>query len=135
MGNRCVYAPGMPIAGLGWSVPEWDRKHSVTVAGRVMAIAAINSRGRLAQRARGESEDESAPRNRALVPVLSNAQVAPSDFLAGRPYVPFLTHLIATSQQAPQTRERRRAGSEEASACYVGAAAVPSLPRTLKRSV
>lgn len=36
---------------------------------------------------------------------------------------PFLAHLIATQQQAPQTRQRRRAEPEDAIALYAAAAA------------
>jgi hypothetical protein len=40
-----------------------------------------------------------------------------------RPQAAFLAHLIATAQQAPQTRARRRAEPELASASYTAACA------------
>jgi hypothetical protein len=35
-----------------------------------------------------------------------------------RPHADFIAHLIATSAQAPQTRQRRRAAQEEATEIY-----------------
>jgi len=37
---------------------------------------------------------------------------------------PFLAHLLATKDQHPQTRERRRAGADEALAAYLTTAAL-----------
>jgi hypothetical protein len=42
-----------------------------------------------------------------------------------RPTAPFLAHLIATAQSAPQTRERRRADPDWAIAAYAGMMQVP----------
>jgi hypothetical protein len=39
-----------------------------------------------------------------------------------RPAATFLAHLIATAQQAPQTRQRRRAEPQDAAALYASAA-------------
>jgi len=55
----------------------------------------------------------------ALVPVSAMAQRAP---LASQSHLlseaPFLTHLIATAEQIPQTRTLRRATPAEAQAAY-----------------
>jgi hypothetical protein len=40
----------------------------------------------------------------------------------------FLAHLIATAQQAPQTRSRRRAEPEHATTAYAAAAPRPKAP-------
>lgn len=67
-------------------------------------------------------------------PVADSAQasraltvVSPAPERAAAPiYRPaaFLAHLIATKQQHPQTRERRRAGPREAAAAYASVAAL-----------
>jgi len=53
----------------------------------------------------------------------------------GRPTAPFLAHLIATVQDAPQTRERRRADPDCATAAYGALMQVPaSIGRTVRES-
>jgi hypothetical protein len=70
-----------------------------------------------------------ATQSRALVPI------APSRLQDARPTsrVPcaaFLAHLIATAQQAPQTRARRRAEPADACAAYATAStAIPASTR------
>jgi hypothetical protein len=58
----------------------------------------------------------------ALVPLAQTdqaaAQTATKVRASSRPNADFVTHLIATSAQAPQTRARRRANSEDAIAAY-----------------
>jgi len=54
----------------------------------------------------------------------------------GRPRADFIAHLIATAAHAPQTCQRRRAATEEATAAYAArgqGAAVPG--RALSRSL
>ena len=46
------------------------------------------------------------------------AQSAASGSRSGRPLAPFLTHLIATAHDAPQTRRHRRAAVGEALSAY-----------------
>lgn len=58
---------------------------------------------------------------RALALTATQPQVARA--LTYRP-APFLAHLIATRERAPQTRERRRAEPGEASAAYRAMAAL-----------
>jgi hypothetical protein len=43
---------------------------------------------------------------------------------AGHRYAPFVAHLVATKDQHPQTRERRRVDPSEALAAYRAAAAL-----------
>jgi len=43
---------------------------------------------------------------------------------ASHGYVPFVAHLVATKDQHPQTRERRRADPHDAIAAYRAAAAL-----------
>jgi hypothetical protein len=57
----------------------------------------------------------------------------PSD-LSRRPCAGFLAHLIATAEQLPQTRERRRAEPAVAIAAYRTAAAAPAASPRLSRS-
>jgi hypothetical protein len=47
-----------------------------------------------------------------------------------RPTAPFLMHLIATAQGAPQTRVRRRADPDQAIATYAAAMQKPTSTRT-----
>jgi hypothetical protein len=58
----------------------------------------------------------------ALVPfapkIEKRIETAPAGHAGARPNAEFLTQLIATVGQAPQTRLRRRAESEEAIAAY-----------------
>jgi len=54
----------------------------------------------------------------------------------GRPNADFVAHLIATSEQVPQTRTRRRAEPEEAIAAYRALGQWPSpVGRALSRSL
>jgi hypothetical protein len=52
-----------------------------------------------------------------------------------RPRAGFLAQLIATAQQAPQTRARRRAEPNRASAAYAAAAIRRNHRSTLARSI
>lgn len=62
--------------------------------------------------------DKSRASGRALVPLDPTAPTNSLDRAAARASAPFLAHLIATAQQAPQTRARRRAEPGEAIAAY-----------------
>ena len=59
---------------------------------------------------------------RALVTVAPAVNAA--ELIANNRNAPFLAQLIATKDQHPQTRERRRAEPEEAAAAYRAAAAL-----------
>jgi hypothetical protein len=62
------------------------------------------------------------PVNNVLVPLAqtdqADARTATTARPASRANADFVAHLIATSAQAPQTRARRRANSDEAIAAY-----------------
>jgi len=75
--------------------------------------------------ARDDAHAEDRQSSRSLVPV--RAANNPGDFALSRlrPSAPFLAHLIATAQQAPQTRARRQAEPGEATARYAATAARP----------
>lgn len=65
---------------------------------------------------------------RALVRV-SPISPTPRAVDNSRPAAAFLAQLIATNQQAPQTRARRRAEPEEACAVYAAAMAIHAASR------
>jgi hypothetical protein len=54
----------------------------------------------------------------ALVPVTSSAQWSQSPSQLPRPNSMFVTHLIATAEQVPQTRGLRRATAADAQSAY-----------------
>jgi hypothetical protein len=72
----------------------------------------------------------------ALVPVAPSGDNPPAGDGCGRPRADFLAQLIATLEQAPQTRVRRRAEPEDAIAAY-GASDRVATPtgRALSRSL
>jgi hypothetical protein len=61
--------------------------------------------------------EDASPACTALVPVVPTAQWSRSR-PHPRPNSIFVTHLIATAEQAPQTRGLRRASASDASAAY-----------------
>ena len=65
----------------------------------------------------GEVLDADEPGCVALVPVTQPVQWSRKSATA-RPDPSFLTHLIATADQAPQTRSMRRASIEDAQTAY-----------------
>ena len=75
--------------------------------------------------------------NNALVPVAPvNRDDPERPHQAGRPDCSFIAHLIATKEQAPQTRTRRRAELAEAIGAYAGLGQRPtSAGRILSRSL
>ncbi len=80
---------------------------------------------------REDGQADDGQTSRSLVPVSSSdLKDAPVSRL--RLSSPFLAHLIATAQQAPQTRVRRQAEPGEASARYTAPAA---RPRGRRRSI
>lgn len=86
----------------------------------VSVIGASASRRRtLSQSAHTEGPAEE---HRALVPVAQPIMEAEADehlpLFSYRPAAPFLAHLIATAQSAPQTRDHRRAAPDVAAQAY-----------------
>jgi hypothetical protein len=67
----------------------------------------------------------------ALVPVGRSRAARP----AGRVHAAFLTHLIATRRELPQTRVRRRADPGEAARAYRAGAARPAPRPVVSRSL
>jgi len=65
----------------------------------------------------GEILDADAPACVELVPVTQSVRWTPKPAMA-RPDPSFLTHLIATADQAPQTRSLRRASLADAQTAY-----------------
>lgn len=74
--------------------------------------------GATARRAAPERREPEVAETRALIPVEGAAPIARSPAMTRHPAAPFLAHLIATQQQAPQTRMRRRAEPGEAISAY-----------------
>jgi hypothetical protein len=72
---------------------------------------------------RPETEDDSilaeaTPPCVALVPMVSSAQWLPAHIPLTRPDPTFVTHLIATAEQVPQTRSLRRGTPADAQTAY-----------------
>jgi hypothetical protein len=61
---------------------------------------------------------EAKPACVALVPVTPSAQSSRTSSRSSRPSSIFVTHLIATAAQAPQTRSLRRATQADANTAY-----------------
>jgi hypothetical protein len=103
--------------------------------GRVGPATVVGS-GRTPGQARPAQAGTSSGQ-RALVRI---APAAPADGVSlrtaeARPTAPFLAHLIATAQSAPQTRERRRADPDWAITAYAGMMQVPeSAGRAVRES-
>lgn len=71
-----------------------------------------------------DHHEAAAPESRALVVTVTPAAAQKSPVYRE---AAFLAHLIATKDQAPQTRERRRADPSEAIAAYRNAGALTRL--------
>jgi hypothetical protein len=61
---------------------------------------------------------EANPECVALVPMTESARWSSPIRSLARPNAIFVTHLIATAEQAPQTRSLRRAAASDAKAAY-----------------
>jgi hypothetical protein len=75
---------------------------------------------------RRESKPPQMSESRALIPLepIVERDTPPR----ARPRSPFLAHLIATKEKAPQTCQRRRADPADAVAAYAAAQAGPDTP-------
>ena len=71
-----------------------------------------------------EKNQETSMSN-ALVPLTPADCEAANVRATVRPHADFIAHLIATSTQAPQTRQRRRAAPAEATEIYRARGGVP----------
>ena len=106
------------------------------IAGITPSEPAQGACPRLAQSdAQAETPADLAQPGRALMVVGSGERTA-VDPARARPSAVFLAQLIATAQQAPQTRRRRRGAPTEASALYAAAStAAPWMGRAVHRSL
>jgi hypothetical protein len=96
------------------------------------AVPARPEMGRKPNSSHAGSEGSADP-GRSIVPVHSDARAAEKPMRYARPAAVFLAQLIATAQQAPQTRQRRRAASDDAVVRYASAT-VPSAAGAKHRS-
>ena len=78
--------------------------------------------GPVARRATAGKREPEIAESRALIAVEAPAPVERSFTHTRHPAAPFLAQLIATQQQAPQTRVRRRAEPQEAISVYAAMA-------------
>jgi hypothetical protein len=85
----------------------------------------MSSDGRPEQTEEAADPADAAPACVALVPTVTSARW-PQAVNSPRPSPIFVTHLIATAEQVPQTRSLRRATPADAQAAY--------RPHQLKRS-
>jgi len=87
-----------------------------------------------------DSADEPSPpaetidAHRALIPLTASVGTSAGPSTGPRPSADFLAHLIATADQLPQTRERRRAEPQDAIAAYTATIAGGRPPRSQKFS-
>ena len=82
-------------------------------------VGANSSVATLARRATNAERDEArAEPEAALIAIEPMGRSEYAWHPSRHPVAPFVAHLIATRMQVPQTRERRRAEPDEASAVY-----------------
>jgi len=95
----------------GSGVPECDNR-----AGFGRTMLTIDRTDITADRAADEAG--AGPAGVALVPIAPQQQQGPLSSRMPRPDPSFVAHLIATAEQAPQTRRLRRAAPQEALSAY-----------------
>ncbi len=95
-------------------------------------VSAVGAAAHVGPMIAGRAEIPAAvatPGQRALVPLQTAAPGAsdgtPVRLARATPDAPFLTHLIATAQGVPQSRERRRAEPKWATSAYAAAMQAP----------
>jgi hypothetical protein len=76
--------------------------------------------------------DQAGP-GRSLIAVGRDPCESPPLLPLARPLAAFIAHLVATRQDAPQTRARRRAQPETAAALYAAAATAPGRAAAVER--
>ena len=82
-------------------------------------------------RARGDGGEAATAVSRALTVVEPMTRVLPPNIGSHRTSARFLAHLIATDQQAPQTRARRRSDPGQASDAYRTTLGLSIRPRSI----
>jgi hypothetical protein len=65
-----------------------------------------------------DSRAQAGPMATALMAIAPSVRDEPKALASGRANAIFVAHLIATAAQVPQTRARRRAEPDDASAAY-----------------
>ena len=88
-----------------------------------MPMGRVRSTAVKAKPMRRRASDVAAvkPASVALVPLDAAAMLGPASLRLNRPDPSFVTHLIATAQQSPQTRLLRRAATADVQAAYQAA--------------
>jgi hypothetical protein len=79
------------------------------------------------------SEAGQPSQSRSLIAVGPAPSVSPAFLPLARPLAAFIAQLVATRQDAPQTRARRRACPEAAAALYAAAATSPGRAVAIER--
>ena len=106
------------------------------LTGRVSALMETNRSRQYSGREMEEREAPASSPSRALVLLGRSWIPADSPAAAGRTFAPFLAHLIAMREQAPQLRQRRRASPVLAAARYAAVATGSRrLPLGVDRSI
>ena len=102
---------------------------------RIVRVGQSSDFAPTARRAENDARHADAPETdaRTLIPIEATAAGERGPRVTRHPAAGFLTQLIATRLQAPQTRARRRAGSEEATAVYRSMTKPVALSRQLRR--
>ena len=87
---------------------------------RIIGASGSNISARAARRGSTETSAPDAPKteSRALVAIEAPARTEHAPRATRHPAAGFLAQLIATQMQAPQTRARRRAEPQDATAIY-----------------
>jgi hypothetical protein len=100
----------------------------VATIGGISRTTASGGAG-LRLRTASNGDAAAAPAARALVAVEPAQRTVPPSITSHRNSADFLAHLIATDQQAPQTRTRRRAEPAQAILAYGAAYRLPAAVR------
>ena len=100
----------------------------MTTIDGIRRSAAGNS---VSARARGDGGEAVSSVSRALTVVAPAKRALPPSIGSHRTSAAFLAHLIAVDQQAPQTRERRRADPGQAIGAYRATLGLSFRPRSL----
>jgi hypothetical protein len=103
-------------------VPPRDKKaYQMQIIANLRSPSALPARPEMGLRPNDEPAESAgvAHPGRSIVAIHSGVRDAEKPARHARPTAVFLAHLIATAQQAPQTRQRRRAESNDAIAHYV----------------
>jgi hypothetical protein len=99
--------------------------------GKLSGLGTTGGRSAPAQKPHGQEPDLQAETSeRGLVPIAESSLRRPT-----RPSTAFLAQLIATAQQAPQTRARGRVAPADAIAHYTSALSVSAPTQTCDWSV